>query len=80
MSLTQEFRVISLNRDWNGFQFISTLEHVNLPFYGVQFHPEKNIYEWVTGKRIPHSYKATKAAQYFADFFINEGSKKKEKI
>ncbi|XP_043281459.1 chitobiosyldiphosphodolichol beta-mannosyltransferase-like [Venturia canescens] len=75
VSLTKEFRVISMNRDWNGFKFISTLEHVNLPFYGVQFHPEKNIYEWITKKAIPHGYEATRASQYFADFFINEARK-----
>ena len=73
MSLTTQFRVMSVNKDWNGFEFISTLEHVILPFYGTQFHPEKNIYEWINGKNIPHGDNATKTSQYFADFFIKDG-------
>lgn len=65
---------MSLNRDREGITFISTLEHTTYPFYGVQFHPEKNLYEWKTGKNIPHGSDATRAAQYFANFFVNEGN------
>ncbi|XP_025152457.1 chitobiosyldiphosphodolichol beta-mannosyltransferase isoform X2 [Harpegnathos saltator] len=72
VNLINEFRVMSLNHDKLGQEFISTLEHKNYPFYGMQFHPEKNIYEWKTGKNIPHGINATRVAQYFADFFINE--------
>ncbi|XP_039445076.1 gamma-glutamyl hydrolase-like isoform X3 [Culex pipiens pallens] len=70
--LDREWRVMSTNKDWNGLEFISTIEHKTLPFYGVQFHPEKNLYEWVRGKNISHSPNAIRAAQYFADFFVNE--------
>lgn len=73
VQLIDEFRVLSLNRDKRGLEFISTLEHKRYPFYGLQFHPEKNLYEWVTGKNIPHGRNATLVAQYFADFFVNEG-------
>jgi len=73
VQLIDEFRVLSLNHDKKGLEFISTLEHKGYPFYGVQFHPEKNLYEWVTGKNIPHGRNATLAAQYFANFFVNEG-------
>ncbi|XP_008214312.2 chitobiosyldiphosphodolichol beta-mannosyltransferase isoform X2 [Nasonia vitripennis] len=74
-NLTNKFRVMSVNHDWNGQEFISTLEHVSMPFYGVQFHPEKNAYEWVKGKNIPHSFNAVRTNQYFADFFVNEARK-----
>ncbi|KXJ70954.1 hypothetical protein RP20_CCG021923 [Aedes albopictus] len=73
--LDREWRVMSTNLDWNGLEFISTIEHKILPFYGVQFHPEKNIYEWVQNKNISHTPNAIKAAQYFADFFVNEARK-----
>lgn len=75
VNLTDEFRVLSLNHDKQGLEFISTLEHKRYPFYGVQFHPEKNLYEWVTGKNIPHGRNATLVAQYFANFFVNEARK-----
>lgn len=42
------------------------------PFYGVQFHPEKNLYEWVRNHNIPHTDAAITVAQYFARFFVNE--------
>lgn len=73
--MDSEWRVMSVNKDWNGLEFISTIEHVNYPFYGVQFHPEKNLYEWVLNKNISHSSNAVLASQYFAQFFINEARK-----
>ncbi|XP_058834886.1 gamma-glutamyl hydrolase-like isoform X2 [Topomyia yanbarensis] len=73
--LDREWTVMSTNRDWNGLEFISSIEHKTLPFYGTQFHPEKNIYEWVRNKNISHTSNAIKATQYFADFFVNETRK-----
>jgi gamma-glutamyl hydrolase len=32
--------------DQNGLEFISTLEAKEFPFYGTQYHPEKNSFEW----------------------------------
>ncbi|CAL7945516.1 unnamed protein product [Xylocopa violacea] len=72
---SNEFRILSLNNDLDGIEFISSFEHVTLPFYGLQFHPEKNLYEWIIGKKIPHGNNAIKVAQYFANFFINEARK-----
>lgn len=66
---------MSVNDDWNGFEFISTIEHRQYPFYAVQFHPEKNLYEWVRNKNISHTSSAIIASQYFAEFFVNEARK-----
>ncbi|XP_053674477.1 gamma-glutamyl hydrolase-like [Anopheles nili] len=73
--LDDEWRVMSVDRDWNGMEFISTIEHKAYPFYGIQFHPEKNIYEWIPNKNISHTANAIQAAQFFADFFIDEARK-----
>uniref|UniRef100_A0A2M3Z531 folate gamma-glutamyl hydrolase n=1 Tax=Anopheles braziliensis TaxID=58242 RepID=A0A2M3Z531_9DIPT len=70
--LDDTWRVMSVDRDWNGMEFISTIEHKTYPFYGIQFHPEKNIYEWISNKNISHTANAVQAAQYFADFFVDE--------
>ena len=67
-----KFRVLSLNHAYDGVEFISSLESKKYPFYGLQFHPEKNIYEWKIGKKIPHSKNAVLVSQYFANFFVNE--------
>lgn len=73
--LDDDWRVMSVDRDWNGMEFISTIEHKRYPFYGIQFHPEKNIYEWIANKNISHTANAIQAAQYFGDFFIHETRK-----
>ena len=43
------------------------------PFYGVQWHPEKNPFEWTSAAVINHSKKAVLVTQYVADFFVNQG-------
>ncbi|OAD55275.1 Chitobiosyldiphosphodolichol beta-mannosyltransferase [Eufriesea mexicana] len=75
VGIDNQFRILSYNHDKDGIKFISSLEHVNYPFYGVQFHPEKNLYEWILGRKIPHGTNAIKTAQYFANFFVNEARK-----
>lgn len=75
VNLTDSLRVMSLNNDENGLEFISTIEDKKYPFYGLQFHPEKNDYEWVKGRNIPHSRNATIINQEFADFFVTEARK-----
>lgn len=73
--LNKTWRVLSINQDWNGLEFVSTIEHVKYPFYGVQFHPEKNLYEFVRNKNISHTADAVTYAQYFADFLLSEARK-----
>lgn len=41
----------------------------------MQWHPEKNPFEWKDSPGIPHSPSAVRAAYYMADFFVNEGKK-----
>ena len=51
------WKALSYNFDKNKLQYISTIEARNFPFIGVQFHPEKNIFEWATNTvgNIPHN-------------------------
>merc|ERR1712198_523180 len=53
--------------------YISTIEAKKYPFVGVQFHPEKNIFEWATNTvgNIPHNKHAVSIALYFSTYFIN---------
>ncbi|XP_069700745.1 gamma-glutamyl hydrolase-like [Periplaneta americana] len=78
--LLREWHILSNNRDSNNLLFISTIEHRTYPFYGVMFHPEKNAYEWKVNKNHPHFAEAISAAQYFAEFFINEARKNEHKF
>jgi gamma-glutamyl hydrolase len=72
------YRMLSTNFDRQGFEFVSSMEAIKYPFYGVQFHPEKNIFSYgeyengVAFEDIDHSMEAIEAGQYFGNFFIQE--------
>lgn len=44
--LDTTWRVMTTNLDSKGLEFISSSEHVSRPIVGLQFHPEKNMFEW----------------------------------
>ncbi|KAM3680877.1 gamma-glutamyl hydrolase isoform 2-T2 [Ammospiza maritima maritima] len=68
------YKVLTTNTD-DEVEFISTMEAYKYPIYGMQWHPEKNPFEWKDSPGIPHSPSAVKAAYYMADFFVNEARK-----
>ncbi|NWW76713.1 GGH hydrolase, partial [Climacteris rufus] len=68
------YHVLTTNTDGE-VEFVSTMEAREYPIYGVQWHPEKNPFEWKPSPGIPHSPSAVRAAYYMADFFVNEARK-----
>ncbi|KAF5304082.1 hypothetical protein FQA39_LY01867 [Lamprigera yunnana] len=70
--LEQDWLVLSTNRDVNGLEFISSYESKLYPFYGIQFHPEKNMFEFKPSLKIPHSHNAVFVSQYLANTFVEE--------
>ncbi|GBG30438.1 Gamma-glutamyl hydrolase [Hondaea fermentalgiana] len=59
--------------DKKGKPFVAMIEAKGgLPIYGVQFHPEKAIFEWFVPSGIPHSPNAIFLAQYFTNFFVQK--------
>jgi len=73
--LSALYNVLSNNVDRNGREFVSTVEAKKYPFYGLQWHPEKNPWEWTVAENIPHSAIAVEATLYTSQFFINEARK-----
>lgn len=79
--LSDFYTVLATNFDRRGVEFISAFESSKYPVYGVQFHPEKNAYEfgeYADGSPyevIDHSPEAITAGQFFATFFISEARK-----
>jgi len=69
------FHIISTNKDRNGDVFISTVEAKEHPIYGVQWHPEKPLFEWNPTEAMNHSTDSVLANQYTADFFVTEARK-----
>uniref|UniRef100_A0A667ZXY2 folate gamma-glutamyl hydrolase n=1 Tax=Myripristis murdjan TaxID=586833 RepID=A0A667ZXY2_9TELE len=50
-----------------------TKTYRNYPFYGVQWHPEVNRFQWDSNHNFPHSTNAIKVSSLLAEFFVNEG-------
>lgn len=73
--LDRDWRIVATNKDVYGLEFISVFESKRYPFYGIQFHPEKNQYEFKSSLKIPHSKQAVETSQYFANFFVEETRK-----
>ncbi|XP_074526949.1 gamma-glutamyl hydrolase [Halichoeres trimaculatus] len=67
------FSVLSTNVAQNGALFISTLEGKKYPFYGVQWHPEVNRFQWDRKLNFPHSLHAVQLSAQLAEFFVQEG-------
>lgn len=70
--LKKFYNCLSTNRGKKGKEFVSTIEAYDYPFYGTQWHPEKNSFEWTLHEAINHSEEAVAVTQYVADFFVNQ--------
>lgn len=51
----------------------SALPGKSYPFYGVQWHPEVNCFQWNRKFSFPHSTHAVRLSSQLAEFLINEG-------
>jgi len=71
-ALSSIFNVLSTNSDRAGKEYVSAVEGKKMPIYGVQFHPEKNSFEWADTEDIPHSANAIALGQYLSMFFVDE--------
>uniref|UniRef100_UPI0037E830F1 gamma-glutamyl hydrolase n=1 Tax=Semicossyphus pulcher TaxID=241346 RepID=UPI0037E830F1 len=67
------FSVLSTNVAESGDLFVSTIEGKRYPFYGVQWHPEVNRFQWDTKLNFPHSAHAVQLSARLAEFFVGEG-------
>ncbi|KAK0137163.1 Gamma-glutamyl hydrolase [Merluccius polli] len=67
------YTILSTNVAENGARFVSTMEGKRYPFYGVQWHPEVNRFQWKPNLNYPHSSNAVRVSSLLAEFFVNEG-------
>ncbi|XP_028852487.1 gamma-glutamyl hydrolase [Denticeps clupeoides] len=75
VKLREFFSVLSTNTAIDGSVFVSTMEGKKYPFYGVQWHPEVNRFQWNPGYQFPHSENAVRVSSLLAEFFVGEGKK-----
>lgn len=79
--LSSMFDITAVSQDQTGRRFVSTIEPKSpdsTPYYGVQYHPEKNAFEYATypGTNVPyeaidHSPEGVWLAAHLARFFVN---------
>ncbi|XP_067857210.1 gamma-glutamyl hydrolase isoform X2 [Heptranchias perlo] len=73
--LSKFYSILSTNNDRKGVEFVSTMEGIRYPFYGVQWHPEVNQFQWQQYMAFPHAPNAIRVSYLLADFFVNEARK-----
>ena len=84
--LTDNFNILSTNKDRAGKEFVSTIEHPKFPIFGSQWHPEKNTFEWQMNsdgrpfEAINHDLGAIEISQYTANFFVQQARKSSHKF
>jgi len=72
------YNMLSTNVDDHGRAFVSSFEAKAYPIGGVQWHPEKNNFEWGTSlgpNAIPHGADATAVSQYMANHVVSQARK-----
>lgn len=80
--LTSLWRVTSMNHDAEGRAFVSSIEPLgdtqDFPVFGVQFHPEKNAFEYASYPHtnipyevIDHSKEGIELSMYMASFAVD---------
>lgn len=61
--LRETFRLLTVSYDRYGRAYVSSMEGRDAPILALQFHPEKNSYEWNMAEHIPHSLDAVEFSQ-----------------
>lgn len=71
-SLDPLFSIVGMH-DYESLEFVAMIEGKNtLPIWGVQFHPEKALFEWSPTLKYPHSETAVLNNRKIADFFVSQ--------
>ncbi|KAF6209595.1 hypothetical protein GE061_015343 [Apolygus lucorum] len=72
LGLITEWRVLSIDYTKNGLEYVTSMEHTRYPFAGVQFHPEKSIYDLSENSKYVSNYTAVFANRWFYDWLVME--------
>lgn len=78
--LAKTFRILSVDTDRAGVPFVSTVEGVVYPFYGTQWHPERNQFCWGPKEGLNKTPEALLAMQSVANFFVSEARKNDQRF
>jgi len=66
------WQIVALGRDAKEKTFVAAAESLCRPYFGVQFHPEKAVYEWFSKAAFPHDFASTEVVRHFISLFSAE--------
>lgn len=71
------YRMMASNVDELGKEFVDIIEARDYPIYATMFHPEEVMFSFEIKPKaghtaVPHSVRAERTSQYFANFFVDE--------
>uniref|UniRef100_A0A146L944 folate gamma-glutamyl hydrolase n=1 Tax=Lygus hesperus TaxID=30085 RepID=A0A146L944_LYGHE len=72
LGLSTTWKVLSIDFTKNGSEYVTSMEHTRYPFAGVQFHPEKSMYDLSENSRYVSNYTAVFANRWFYDWLVME--------
>lgn len=61
-------------------EFVSSMEAYDYPFYGTQFHPEKQYLSFAPDYAFQHTEEIEKINRNYADFFVGQARKNTNKF
>ena len=71
--LAADYLLLSTSKDRDDRAYVSTIEHKTKPYYGFQWHPEKNLFEWnPTEVTLAHTADAISVTNKLCLFFGKE--------
>jgi len=69
--LNETFNIVATTISVTGIEYVATMEHVQYPIFGVQFHSEKAIFILNNTIGANHDPQMIQASQYYANFIAN---------
>ncbi|CAI2371311.1 unnamed protein product [Moneuplotes crassus] len=74
-ALREGYYLLGTSYDLNGVEYVAFIESKEYPIWGIQFHPEMNIFIWKPTLEVPHSQVSIDFSQFMANFFVKQSKK-----
>jgi gamma-glutamyl hydrolase len=72
--INEAFDVLATSLDLNGVEILAIIEWKKYPFFAVQFHPERNMFNWEKEVYV-HSLESLEASSYLSQAFATAARK-----
>ncbi len=79
-SLNNSYDLLGTSIGQDGKEFVAMMENKNHPFFAVQYHPERSLFEWADRENIVKDFSTIRLQSYFAAMFVNEARNNKHRF